>query len=267
MIKAVLFDMDNTLLKTQELYEDAHVALAQFVARFKPVPESETLAVVRRIETGLFATFGYAASGLNQAFENALVELVPEASAADIAAVRAIADTVYQRQAELKPGAVEAIAQLAPQARLILVTAGEEWVQQWRLSSVPFADKFEEIYIVPEKDVALYRAILAKAGIEPEEAIMVGDSLRSDILPAIEAGMGAIYISSINWAGREMTGFALPEHCKTAPDLTDAAAQITAQIAASEFNKVSATATNHPQKQAGAAPAPPSPLRKPPYKR
>jgi len=262
--------MDNTLLKTQELYEDAHAALAQFVARFKPVPEEETLAVVRRIETGLFATFGYAAAGLNQAFENALLELVPTASAKDIADVRAIADTVYQREAELKPGAAEAIAQLAPQARLFLVTAGEEWVQRWRLSTVPFADKFEEIYIVPEKDAGLYRRILAKAGLQPEEAIMVGDSLRSDILPALEVGMGAVFISSINWAGREMTGFAMPEHGKTASDLTDAVAQITSQIAsdaaAAGFNKASATATNLPQ-NSGAAPAPSSPLRKPPYKR
>lgn len=263
MIKAVFFDMDNTLLKTQELYEDAHVALAQLVARFAPIAEEDTIAVARRIEVGLFATFGYAAAGLNQAFENTLLELVPSATAQAIAEARAIADTVYERQAELKPGAAEAMQQLSPQCRLFLVTAGEEWVQQWRLSSLPFAGLFEKVYIVPEKDPALYRDILERAGLKPEEAVMVGDSLRSDILPALEVGMSAIYISSINWAGREMTGLSLPEHGVTAPDLLSAAAQIAAWAEA-EPKPDAATARNHPRKSAGATP---SPLRKPPYRR
>jgi len=271
MIKAVFFDMDNTLLKTQELYEDAHGMLADFVARLAPVTAEETIATARRIETGLFATFGYAAAGLNQAFEDTLRTLVPAATPAQIAEVRKIADTVYEREAELKPGAIEAIGQLAPQARLFLVTAGEEWVQQWRLSTVPFAGAFEKIYIVPEKDAKLYREILAEAGLKPEEAVMVGDSLRSDILPALEVGMSAIYISSINWAGREMTGFAMPEHGVTAPDLLGAAAQISGWIEGSKTSaafKAAATAKSHPQESAGAkAPATPSPPRKPPYKR
>lgn len=270
MIKAVFFDMDNTLLKTQELYEDAHGMLADLVARLAPVAAEQTIATARRIETALFSRFGYAAAGLNQAFEDTLRELVPAAAPADVSEARALADTVYQRAAELKPGAVETIAQLAPQARLFLVTAGEEWVQQCRLSTVPFANAFEKIYIVPEKDAKLYREILAEAGLKPDEAVMIGDSLRSDILPALEVGMSAIYISSINWAGREMTGFAMPEHGVTAPDLLSAAAQITGWIKKDQAGLTAdaAKATSHPQNSAGAAaPATPWPLRKPTYKR
>lgn len=259
MIKAVMFDMDNTLLETQVLYEEAHVELAKLIARFVPeATEKEVVTVLRNFETQLFDTMGYGALMLPQAFENTVLKYVPNASDALVDEARDMAFNVYAREAALKPGAEEAVKELSGKYRLFIVTAGDDEVQQGRIAKLAFAHLFEEIYIVPHKDKAVFDSILAAKGIKPEEAVMIGDSLRSDIYPALEAGMKAIHINSINWAGREMAGLQLPADKVTShQNLATAVAEITgaapAAKAAGNDNQPAAPAVRQDRK-----PRPPS---------
>ncbi|MDE1151323.1 MAG: HAD family hydrolase [Micavibrio sp.] len=226
-MKAVMFDMDNTLLETQVLYEDAHVELAQLVNRFGTFPEKDVVETLRAFEVDLFTHFGYGKEMLPQAFENTLLKLVPNATDALVDEARGLAYNVYAREAQLKAGAVEAVTELSKHFRLFLVTAGDDDVQQGRIAKLAFAHLFEEIYIVPEKDRAVFEHVLAKAGLKPADAVMIGDSLRSDVHPALEAGMSAIHINAQNWAGREMAGLKLPENgVASFTNVLDAAAKI-----------------------------------------
>jgi len=226
-MKAVMFDMDNTLLETQVLYEEAHVELAGLVNRFVSIPEKDVVETLRAFEVDLFKHFGYGKEMLPQAFENTLLKLVPNASDALVDEARGMAYNVYAREAALKPGAVEAVTELSKHFRLFLVTAGDDDVQQGRIAKLAFAHMFEEIYIVPEKDRAVFEHVLAKAGLQPKDATMIGDSLRSDVHPALEAGMSAIHINAQNWAGREMAGLKLPENgVSSYTNVLDAAKQI-----------------------------------------
>lgn len=95
---------------------------------------------------------------------------------------------------ELLDGVREAVEALAQEFSIILVTKGDLLDQQSKLARSGLGHHFKGIEIVSEKDARVYRSVMARYGIRPERFVMVGNSLRSDILPAIEAGAHAVYV-------------------------------------------------------------------------
>jgi putative hydrolase of the HAD superfamily len=211
MIKAVLLDMDNTLIATQDLFEEAHDRLTAFIESRAKTPPSESLATVRRFEVELFAHFGYGTGMLPQAFENALLTYAPQSPDADIAAVRQMASDVYARAARVIPGVPQAIENMAQHFDLYILTAGDAGAQQRRIDALPFKHHFKGAFPVPEKTPETYLTLLKKLGLQPHEVVMIGDSLKSDIIPSVAAGLSAIHIPHANWVGREMAGLKMPE--------------------------------------------------------
>lgn len=211
MIKAVLLDMDNTLIATQDLFEEAHDRLTAFIHSRALTPPAESLATVRRFEVELFTSFGYGTGMLPQAFENALLHYAPQSPAADIAAVRGMASDVYTRPARVIPGVPQALEKLAGHFDLYILTAGEPEAQQRRIDALPFKNLFRGTFPVPEKTPETYSVLLKKLGLKPHEVVMIGDSLKSDIIPSVAAGLSAIHIPHANWVGREMAGLKMPE--------------------------------------------------------
>lgn len=211
MIKAVLLDMDNTLIATQDLFEEAHDRLTAFIHSRADTPSAESLATVRRFEIELFAHFGYGTAMLPQAFENSLLTYAPQSSEADIAAVRQMASDVYTRPARVIPGVPQAIEKMAQRFDLYILTAGEAAAQQRRIDALPFKHLFKGAFPVPEKTPETYSTLLKKLGLQPHEVVMIGDSLKSDIIPSVAAGLSAIHIPHANWVGREMAGLKMPE--------------------------------------------------------
>ncbi len=209
--KAVFIDMDNTLIETQNLYEDAHTALIAFIYTLGPFEQDEVLQTVRKREVALFDTYGYGREMLPHAFEDTLRHYVPDAQAAELKQVRDMAESVYTRTATVKDGVPEALEKLARTHTLYLVTVGDESVQTPRIDALPFRDLFENTFIVSAKNVEAYKTVLAHTGVVAKDATMIGDSLASDIVPALESGMAAIYVPAQNWHGREMAGQTLPD--------------------------------------------------------
>ncbi|MDI1228267.1 MAG: HAD family hydrolase [bacterium] len=211
MIIAVLLDMDNTLIATQDLFEEAHDRLTAFIESRTKTPPAESVATVRRFEVELFAHFGYGTGMLPQAFENALLKYAPQSSDADIAAVRGMASDVYTRAAHVIPGVPQALESMAQHFDLYILTAGEPGAQQRRIDALPFRHLFKGTFPVPEKTPETYLTLLKKLGLQPHEVVMIGDSLKSDIIPSVAAGLSAIHIPHANWVGREMAGLKMPE--------------------------------------------------------
>lgn len=210
--KAVFVDMDNTLIETQALYEAAHDDLVAFIYGCGPFEAAEILHTVRARETALFDVYGYGRDMLPHAFEDTLRHYVPDAKPDEIRHVRDMAQKVYDSIAKVKDGAGEALLRLAAHFTLYLVTVGDETVQQPRIDALPFKDIFAKTFIVAAKNTETYRRILQETDVEPEEATMIGDSLASDIHPAINAGMKAVYVPAQNWHGREMAGQSVPDN-------------------------------------------------------
>jgi len=83
---------------------------------------------------------------------------------------------------------------LRPTSRLVLVTKGDEKYQSRKIERSGLAQLFDAQFIVPEKDVDLYRGLVNRLDVDPSLTWMVGNSPKSDINPAVAAGLGAILI-------------------------------------------------------------------------
>jgi putative hydrolase of the HAD superfamily len=232
MVKAVFLDMDNTLIETQQIYFDAEVRFADFMRGCGvQVPAQTLVDFLRARQIALFDHYGYGKELLPQAYEDTLAHYLPDATARERAQVRAIACTVYSTEAGVKPGAAAALESLARAGfDLYLMTVGDADVQKARIAALPFKRMFRDIFVVAEKDAAAYAAALAKAGLQGAQAAMIGDSLKSDILPARENGMEALYVPAANWHGRETAGQILPEGARAVPDIVAAAADLVARF-------------------------------------
>ena len=210
MIKAVLIDLDNTLLETQALYTAAEADLQHLIEALSGARASDVADEIQRRKLSLFERYGYDPGMLPRAFEEALIAFVPAANDDDILHAHQLGERIFQEEARLKEGVTEAVRILAEHFVLYLVTVGNEDVQIQRIETLPFRDLFKEIFIVPDKNADTYRIVLRQCNLAPDEAVMIGDSLKSDIIPAVEAGLTAIHIPGENWHGREMHGLEAP---------------------------------------------------------
>ncbi len=105
---------------------------------------------------------------------------------------------------ELLPGVAETLEALAPGYRLVLITKGDLLDQERKLAQSGLGDLFTAVEIVSEKTAGSYREIFASHGDGAERAVMVGNSLRSDVIPAIEAGAHGVHVPhGITWALEE----------------------------------------------------------------
>jgi putative hydrolase of the HAD superfamily len=102
---------------------------------------------------------------------------------------------------ELLPGVEGALDALAEQARLVLVTKGDLLHQETKLAASGLGERFAAVEIVSDKTPDTFRRLFAMRGVTPERAVMAGDSLRSDVIPALDAGAWAAFVPhGIGWS-------------------------------------------------------------------
>lgn len=233
MVKAVFLDMDNTLIETQQIYIDSENRFADFLLGCGVhEPAEDMIERLRARQIEIFDNFGYGKELLPQAYEDTFKHYVPDATAGEINHARAIAYDVYATEAKIKTGVPEALqAMAAAKLDLYLMTVGDLDVQESRVAALPFRHLFRDVFIVTDKNEATYAAALDKAGLKGSDAVMIGDSLKSDIIPARKNGMEAIHIPALNWHGREMAGQTLPAGASAQPSMTAAAADVIARFA------------------------------------
>jgi len=136
--------------------------------------------------------------------------------------VRAAAGSVFDQDPAVKPGARRMLRDLRRQGyRLALLTKGDRGVQEKRVASSGIRDLFDVIHIVPDKTPAAIRAVMDELGTEPESTWMVGNSIRSDVMPALAAGLKAIWIDAHVWEHERAGGEVVDERVYVADTLED----------------------------------------------
>jgi putative hydrolase of the HAD superfamily len=111
---------------------------------------------------------------------------------------------------ELLDGVAETIATLVGEYRLVLVTKGDLFDQESKLARSGLGDAFGAVEIVSQKDARTYAAVMARQRVEPARFLMVGNSLRSDVLPVLEAGGSAVHIPyHVTWLHEQVDEEAL----------------------------------------------------------
>ena len=192
--QVLLIDADDTLWENNIYFERAIAAFISYLDHRVHTSE-EVREHLNAVERSTIAERGY---GLNS-FRHSLVACFEQLSAAPVTPERherivSFAQSIADQEIELLPSVALTLADLARRNRLILVTKGNVQEQQDKLSRSGLAHLFERVEVLPEKDVEAYRALSSRHGCEAASTWMIGNSPRSDINPALAAGLHAVFI-------------------------------------------------------------------------
>lgn len=209
VIELVALDADDTLWHNEPLYTGCRDQFSALLARYDP--EIALDDQLYQVELRNLAHFGYGVKG----FVLSMIETAIELTGGRITAsdVRTIIDWGREMLAapiELLEGAQEAVEALAGDHTIILVTKGDLLHQESKLARSGMGHLFKGIEIVSEKDAAVYRRIMDRYGVAANRFLMAGNSLRSDVLPVIEAGGHAVHVPyAISWVHERVPAEAL----------------------------------------------------------
>jgi putative hydrolase of the HAD superfamily len=199
-IDLICLDADDTLWHNMRHFHATEDAL---VAMLEPFADAGiTRTAMEACEVRNLRLYGYGA----KAFTLSMIETALELGGDDVpvSVVREILDAgraLHAHPVELLEGIEETLEALADRARLVLVTKGDLFHQEAKLAASGLGDRFSGIEIVSDKQPKTFARIFDRFGVPPARAIMAGDSMRSDIYPALEAGAWAAYIPQpLGWS-------------------------------------------------------------------
>jgi putative hydrolase of the HAD superfamily len=187
------FDADDTLWQNEQFFrltEQRLAALLADLAGGKDVPARLLEAEKRNL-----AVYGFGIKG----FTLSMIETAVEVSegrvpAAVIAEIVAAGREMLSHPIEVLPHVHETLRLLSGAYRLVLVTKGDLFDQERKLAQSGLMDLFEAVEIVSDKTAATYTRVFNRHGDGPDKSMMVGNSLKSDVVPAIEAGCWAVHV-------------------------------------------------------------------------
>jgi putative hydrolase of the HAD superfamily len=193
MIRLICLDADDTLWHNEAYFVRTKKRLAELLADFAPADAVE--ARVEATEHGNLAAYGYGAKGFVLSMIEAAAALAgPALGVAAVEAILTLGKEMLAHPVEMLEGVPDALDALADRAPLVLVTKGDLWHQEAKLAASGLGERFAGVEIVSDKQAATYARIFARHGVAPGEAVMAGNSMRSDVLPALEAGAWAAFV-------------------------------------------------------------------------
>jgi putative hydrolase of the HAD superfamily len=198
-IRLICLDADDTLWHNEAYFQRTRAALAELLA---PWAQAAVEAHVEAVEHRNLPVYGYGAKGFALSMVEAAVELSGGAVPGEIVGrILDLGKDMLTHPVEMLGGVADALDALAERGALVLVTKGDLWHQEAKLAASGLGERFAGVEIVSDKKAATYRRIFERHGVRPDEAVMAGNSMRSDILPALEAGAWAAYVPfEIAWA-------------------------------------------------------------------
>ncbi len=195
----IAFDADDTLWHSERLYARAQTEFAKLLAHYRD--EKFINERLYETESRNIAHFGFGVKGFALSMIETAVELTDgRVSGRDIQSIINLAKDMLNADIELLDGVSETIAALAQSHRLMVITKGDLLDQEKKIERSGLGKYFQRVEIVSDKTPASYARLLAEHSFDPQNFFMVGNSLRSDILPILELGGSAAYIPyEITW--------------------------------------------------------------------
>jgi putative hydrolase of the HAD superfamily len=192
-VDLICLDADDTLWHNMRHFEAAERALLRTL---EPLVACEVAhSRLEEVSARNLSIYGYGAKSFTLSMLETAMELCGDALPPS--AVREIVTagrSLLTHPIELLPGVEATLESLASRGRLVLVTKGDLLHQEAKLAGSGLGDRFSGVEIVSEKSASAFRRLFARYEAAPEHCVMAGDSLRSDILPALEAGAWAAYV-------------------------------------------------------------------------
>ncbi len=199
-LKLVGFDADDTLWRSEDYYRDAQTEFERIVAGYVDLDDAHDRLYA--VEKQNIALFGYGAKGMTLSMIEAAIAITAERiSARDLHRIVELGKAVLQHPVELLPGIREAVTAIARDYPVVLITKGDLFHQETKVRESGLSELFRRIEIVSEKDEPTYRRLLAEFGLDAEQFAMIGNSLRSDIVPVLELGGCGVHMPyHVTWA-------------------------------------------------------------------
>jgi putative hydrolase of the HAD superfamily len=193
MIRLVALDADDTLWHNEPLYRGAERQFRDLLAKYEaPGVIEERLYETERRN---LQHFGYGVKGFTLSMIETAIELTQgRIASADVQTLIDWGRHMLASPVELLDGVRDTVEALAAEFPIVLLTKGDLLHQESKLARSGLGEFFAGVEVVSEKDPAVYRRVMQRYAVTPEAFVMVGNSLKSDILPVIEAGGHAVYV-------------------------------------------------------------------------
>jgi len=193
MISVIAFDADDTLWHTESLFVETQARLVAILDRY--APHGEVVARLQETEQRNLALFGYGIKGFILSMVETAIEISHRrVTAAEIHEILMMGRAMLDSPLDLLEDVVETLAALGGRHRLFLITKGDLLDQSNRIEKSGLASHFAHIEIVSKKTAETYQRIFAAQGVAPEEVMMIGNSIPSDVLPVLEIGGYGVHI-------------------------------------------------------------------------
>jgi putative hydrolase of the HAD superfamily len=192
--QTLLIDADDTLWENNIYFERAIAAYIGYLDHLPHTPQ-QVREALNQVERDTILTHGYGLTSFTQSlitcFERLTSGPVNEHQHAQISS---FAQSIAEQEIQLLPGVAELLPQLAERHRLILMTKGSQAEQADKLARSGIAPYFTAVEIVAEKNPAAYAEVVVRHQCAPHTTWMIGNSPKSDINPALAAGLHAVFI-------------------------------------------------------------------------
>lgn len=206
MLDMLAFDADDTLWHNETLFSITQDKFTQLLSPYVDV--APALEKLYEIEIRNLESFGYGIKGFTLSMIETAIELTQgRVTGHEIQQIIGFAREMLQTPVQLLDHVAEVVPQLAQRYSLMLITKGDLFDQESKIARSGLGDYFTHVEIVSEKRADIYQALLRKHKLTPDRFLMVGNSLRSDVLPVVELGGMAVYIPyHITWAHEVVDG-------------------------------------------------------------
>ncbi len=190
----LIFDADDTLWENNIYFERAFEEFVAFLDH-STLNAVEVRAVLDEIEIVNNKIHGYGTANFIRNLQQCYRHLAErEIRQEDIDRILSLAEHILEQPVELIEGVEETLAELSKRHRLTLFTKGHPDEQRMKIDRSGLAGRFHHTAIVKEKDATAYRKLAADFQMVPERTWMIGNSPKSDVNPALEAGLNAVFV-------------------------------------------------------------------------
>ncbi|MCX7548003.1 HAD family hydrolase [Xanthomarina sp. F1114] len=192
-IKVIGFDADDTLWVNETYFREAEKRFAQLLSKYETLNKIDQELFKKEIDN--LPLYGYGVKGFVLSMVEMALELSHnQVSSNTIQAILDIGKDMLNKPVELLDGVEEVLKTLSGKYKLILATKGDLLDQQRKLEKSGLTDYFHHIEVLIDKQEANYSKLLNHLDIKPSEFLMIGNSLKSDVLPLINIKAHAIHV-------------------------------------------------------------------------
>ena len=205
------FDGDDTLWHSETRF---HVTQGEFRDLLKShVPDADVDVRLHETEMANLAIYGYGVKSFTLSMLETAIEVTGgRIPAADLDVILGWGKRMLTQPTELLAGVEETLRDVAAGHDVLLITNGDLFAQESKLARSGLGELFLGVEILSEKNADSYRGVFTRRAIDPKDFVMVGNSLRSDVVPVVNLGARAVHIPyEVTWAHEEVAEEDLPK--------------------------------------------------------